>query len=184
MERACRKKALRKCLWLNSNMKWITAPSPGSALKNASRQGADVCKRTEVHKMQKAVYKTQQKGKNSEPSKKQKTYILTLARMAGVRVDIARVTSRAKASEVIEKLKGMNSKPVALPVTNTATNVDEREKRIAFGLATKLMFRRYSDHNWNPASDKDFWNDVAKLYSAYLTNQAQFTNGKTAEGVV
>jgi len=131
--------------------------------------------------MQKTVYKTQQKEKNSEPSEKQKTYILALARMVGVRVDIARISDKAKASEVIEKLKSMNRQAA----TQAATpNVDEREKRIAFGLATKLMFRRYSDHNWNPVADKDFWNDVAKLYSAYLTNQAQFTNGKTAEGVV
>jgi len=48
MERACGKKAQESNHWLNSNMKWITAPSPGRAKKNASRQGAVVCKKHEV----------------------------------------------------------------------------------------------------------------------------------------
>ncbi|MDA2927108.1 transposase [Acidobacteria bacterium AH-259-G07] len=46
-----------------------------------------------------------------------------------------------------------------------------RDKRIAFGMATKLMFRRYREQQRDPLKWKRFWKDVNILFKAYLEEQ-------------
>lgn len=58
-----------------------------------------------------------------------------------------------------------------------------RDKRVAFGVATKLLFRRYADKGKNPIRAKQFWSDVRAFYTAYQQEQELAVSGKGGEVV-
>jgi hypothetical protein len=54
------------------------------------------------------------------------------------------------------------------------SNVNElRDKRIAFGMAAKLVFKKYLDTHRDYRKVKRFWDEVDSFYKAYQLRQEQ-----------
>ena len=104
--------------------------------------------------------------RGSEPSRLQRGYILTLAKSVGLKVDVSKIESKERASRAIDSLKLLNRR-----MNGTAFHDQERNRRAAFGLATKLFFKRYSDQQRDPLKWKQFWKDVQKFYRRYVREQ-------------
>jgi translation elongation factor EF-1beta len=105
--------------------------------------------------------------KPKRPSGRQIAYIANLPKTVGVRIDISEIDSGIKASSLIEKLK-MLSKQM------NGSNVNElRDKRIAFGMAAKLVFKKYLDTHRDYRKVKRFWDEVDSFYKAYQLRQEQ-----------
>lgn len=116
---------------------------------------------------------------NIEPSDRQKSYIVDLARDVGMKIDITKIDNRQKASKLIDNLEGLKRKG------NVKQNgVSEvRDKRIAYGMATKLVFKKYTDRHKEIRKSKKFWQEVNDFYNEYLKQQGEaiynnFTNGR------
>ena len=97
--------------------------------------------------------------------------IRRLARKTNSSVDLNKVTSKQEASDLIKNLlvkqNGNGS--------NVSNGYDCREKKIAYGLAMKLVFARYQQSNMNTKED-GFWNAVEELYQQYLKHQDRAVN--------
>lgn len=106
-----------------------------------------------------------------KPSEKQKTYIVSLAKTVGLKVDVSTIRDKESASRFIERLKQLSSQ-----MNGNGHAHELRDKRIAFGMATKLMFRRYSEQQKDPTKWKRFWKDVHAFYKAYQEEQELATN--------
>lgn len=106
------------------------------------------------------------KAGNAEPTPQQKGYIAALARAAGLSVDVSKVRDRQSASTLIERLRLL-----ARRSNGNGFDAEQRDRRIAFGMATKLVFRRYLDQQKDPAKWKQFWKDVHAFYKSYQTEQ-------------
>lgn len=104
------------------------------------------------------------------PSRKQLAYIEALSREAGVKVNLERIESSEQASRLIEALKQMSGRA-------SGNGVDLRDKRVAFGMATKLVFKKYTDGHRDYRKAKGFWNEVEQLYRAYQEKQEQAVRG-------
>lgn len=102
----------------------------------------------------------------SSASEKQKAYIVTLARTVGLRMDISKVQSREEASRLIENLKLMSKRQ-----NGNGFSTDLRDKRVAFGMATKLLFKKYIDRHKEVRRSKKFWQEVAEFYRDYNEHQ-------------
>lgn len=111
-----------------------------------------------------------------EPSARQKAYIQALARAAGLNMDIATIQDKQKATRIIDSLKLLNAR--------TNGNVsDVRDRRIAFGMATKLVFVSYARREmdmskWSP---KQFWDEVRNFYADYMRQQELAVVGNRME---
>ena len=105
-----------------------------------------------------------EKSAAEQPSEKQKQYILALARTAGLKVDMSSIADREKAARLIERLKLLVAKM-------TTEDGSMRDRRVAFGLATKLVFQLYVEQSRSPLKYKRFWRDVLGLYTEYLKQQ-------------
>ena len=68
----------------------------------------------------------------------------------------------------------MNSK-----MNGISHHEESRDQSAAFGMVTKLMFRRYSHQQRDPLKWKQFWKDVAKFYRRYLEEQEHAIIGAT-----
>lgn len=102
----------------------------------------------------------------SSASERQKAYIVTLARTVGLRMDISKVQSRDEASRLIENLKLLSRR-----MNGNGFSTDLRDKRVAFGMATKLVFRKYMDRHKEVRRSKKFWQEVQQFYRDYQQNQ-------------
>lgn len=105
-----------------------------------------------------------QKNGKDKPSEKQRAYIAALGRTAGLNVDVSKIEDSEQASRLIERLKLLASRM-------NGNGFDLRDKRVAFGLATKLVFRRYCEQQKDPTKWKRFWKDVNLFYTAYQKHQ-------------
>ena len=112
------------------------------------------------------VQDVHQDGRGEEPTRLQRGYILTLAKSVGLRVDVTKIESKEQASRAIDRLKLLNSR-----MNGSSFHDDSRDSRAAFGMVTKLMFRRYSAQQRDPLKWKQFWKDVTKFYRRYLEEQ-------------
>ena len=103
------------------------------------------------------------------PSEKQKQYIFALGKAVGMKIEVSKIADREQASRLIERLKLLNQQMNG----NRGNGFDAwlRDKRVAFGLATKLLFRRYCEQQKDPVKWKRFWKDVHKFYTAYQRQQ-------------
>ena len=99
-----------------------------------------------------------------KPSQRQLEYITLLADEMGSQVDLAAVQTGQEASQLIENLK---AKKNGVNGFRNGNGVELRDKRVAFGMATKLVFKRYSDQQKDPKKWKRFWKDVEAFYRAY-----------------
>jgi len=100
------------------------------------------------------------------PSEKQKAYMITLARTVGLRFNVSKIRDKAKASQLIERLKALNRQ-----MNGKSLEAELRDKRVAFGMATKLVFRRYQEQQKEPMKWKRFWADVEAFYRTYTEEQ-------------
>jgi hypothetical protein len=105
----------------------------------------------------------------STPSDRQKTYILTLAKTVGMKVDIATIRDKASASRFIETLKVLSTRMHGH--AGPRYDGDVRDKRIAFGMAAKLIFRKYLDRHKEFRRSEKFWNEVDEFYREYQRRQ-------------
>ena len=77
----------------------------------------------------------------------------------GLKVDVSKIETKEQASRLIDRLKLLNHR-----MNGTTVHDDSRDRRVAFGMATKLFFTRYSDQQkW-----KQFWKDGHTFYRQYL----------------
>ena len=112
-------------------------------------------------------------SEDSKPaSAKQLNYIEVLAKEAGVKVNLDKIETSDQASKVITRLKQLSGKPEG--------GVDLREKRIAFGMATKLVFKKYADSHRDYRKAKGFWREVREFYLAYQREQESAVRGESA----
>jgi len=102
------------------------------------------------------------------PTESQLRYITRLAGLAGVKIDAGKIDSQNKASMIIVKLRSMTGQ------NGSSATSDLRDKRIAFAMATKLMFVKYMHFGINCTRSDRFWEDVAELYRQYQENQTAF----------
>lgn len=111
-------------------------------------------------------------SEDSRPaSAKQLSYIEALAREAGVKVNLEPIETSAQASKVITRLKQLSGqKP----------GVDLRDSRVAFGMATKLVFKKYADSHRDYRKAKSFWREVREFYLAYQREQESAVRGEIA----
>ena len=99
-------------------------------------------------------------------SPRQRTYIVALAREAGLSVDASQVRTREEASHLIERLKALNG-----TANGKSFDPELRDKRVAFGMATKLVFKKYMDRHKEVRRSKKFWHEVVEFYTEYQKQQ-------------
>lgn len=111
--------------------------------------------------------KESKESKNAKkPSEKQIAYIVSLARSVGLRIDIAKIDSNLKASSLIERLKMLSRRMNGYSAINGL-----RDKKVAFGMATKLVFKKYLDRHRDYRKSKSFWKEVEEFYRQYQEKQ-------------
>lgn len=111
-------------------------------------------------------YRTASKeSTDKKPSQKQIAYIISLAKSVGIRINIEKIDSNTKASSLIQKLKLVSQQ------INGSNGYELRDKRVAFGMATKLVFRKYMDMHKDYKKSKSFWKEVEELYQQYQERQ-------------
>lgn len=99
-----------------------------------------------------------------EPTEKQLRAIERLARAAKSSVNINKIASKQEASRIIDELLGkLNGKK-----QDNGLN----DRKIAYGLATKLVFVRYKDLKIDYRTE-DFWRNVDEFYKQYLEKQSR-----------
>jgi len=116
-------------------------------------------------------YHEGQEREERKPTEKQIAYIVALSRAVGMKVNTEKIGSNSQASALIEKLKLINQR------INGNGGTDLRDKRVAFGLATKLISRRYADKEKDFKKSRKFWQDVRSFYEEYLEQQEQVVLG-------
>ena len=98
-----------------------------------------------------------------EPTEKQIIAIRKLAKATKSDVNLDNIGSKKEASKLIDELIAKRN--------GTTKNEDRlRDKKCAYGLATKLIFGRYQRANADWSSD-EFWRDVGNFYQQYLQHQ-------------
>ena len=112
-------------------------------------------------------------GRKEPASWPQKKYIAILAKSAGLKVNLDSVEDKEKAAQLIDSLKLLNSRV-------NGNSIELRDKRIAFGLSTKLVFEKYVATQKGPMDWNKFWNDVERFYSQYLSRQEVAALGAAA----
>ena len=115
---------------------------------------------------------------NGEVSQKQKRYIFVLAKSVGLKIDVSKITDRQQAHLLIERLKLLD-KQMNNGEGKKTFDAELRDRKVAFGLATKLLFRRYAE-NEKAMMAKQFWSDVHRFYRAYEEQQKVAVKGGVA----
>lgn len=108
-------------------------------------------------------------------SPRQRAYIVALAREVGLSVDASQVKSREEASRLIERLKVLNG-----TANGKSFDPELRDRRVAFGMATKLVFKKYMDRHKEVRKSKKFWQEVAELYREYQKQQESAVRSPSA----
>jgi hypothetical protein len=109
--------------------------------------------------------------KRREPTGQQKAYLSFLAKAAGVEVDVSKLKSRAEASRLIDSLKRRRSQ-------KTGKSMNElRDRKVAFGMATKLVYRKFLDSHYTPGKSERFWKEVSDLFREYEKHQEAAISG-------
>jgi len=113
-------------------------------------------------------------GKLEKPSEKQKSYIISLGRRVGLKINIERVQDREAASRLIEQLRTLRGR-----VNGNGYQQSNvlRDRQIAFGMATKLVYRKWIDLHHNPRKSKRFWDEVTELFGEYEKHQETALSG-------
>jgi len=104
--------------------------------------------------------------KMDKPTEKQLNAIRNLARATKSSVNLNKIASKQEASKIIDELIGKRN-------NNNNNNHDSelKDKKAAYGLATKLVFCRYKQLNIDYKKAENFWKDVEDFYKQYLQHQ-------------
>jgi len=98
------------------------------------------------------------------PTEKQLDAIRKLARATKSSINLNKITSKQDASRVIDALIERLNR-----TRNNNANNELRDKKVAYGLATKLIFRKYQQLNLEFGDD--FWKEVDEFYREYQKHQ-------------
>jgi len=135
--------------------------------------GQELVEKERENEQWKQYNKTVEKNNSvKKPSERQIAYIVSLAKTVGLRIDIGRIDNIAKASSIIERMK-MLSRIRQLNGFNNGNEI--RDKRIAFGMATKFIFKKYLDWHKDYRKLKGFWKEVEEFYRQYQERQEMAT---------
>ena len=100
----------------------------------------------------------------NEPTEKQINAIKKLARSTNTSVDVDSVATKQEASRILDELIAKQNG------TRKSSSNDSRDKKVAYGMAVKLVFGRYqqlgSDHR-----TEEFWKEVDEFHKQYLEHQ-------------
>ena len=100
----------------------------------------------------------------NEPTEKQMNAIRKLARATKSNVNLDSIGSKKEASKLIDKLIAKRNG------TNGNGGGDCRERKVAYGLAVKLVFVRYQQLSTNYRTE-EFWREVDEFYGKYMEHQ-------------
>ena len=101
---------------------------------------------------------------NNEPTGKQINAIRSLAKRTFTDVDVDSIATKQEASEILDDLIAKrNGKP-------RKNSNDDREKKVVYGLAVKLVFTRYQQLG-SDYKTEEFWKEVNEFYQQYLERQ-------------
>jgi hypothetical protein len=98
-------------------------------------------------------------------SDKQKKYLQKLAQTTGTTLDDIDSLSAVEAGRLIDKLLGKRN--------GNGTDWELRDRKIAYGMATKLVFERFLQSSRDYRKSKNFWNEVDAFFKAYQLRQEQ-----------
>ena len=90
----------------------------------------------------------------------------------GLTFDVSRIQTREQASALIEKLRLLGR-----CMNGRGYDAELRDRRVAFGMATKLVFRRYREQQRDPTKWRRFWKDVECFYRSYQEQQELAISG-------
>jgi len=107
-----------------------------------------------------------------KPTQRQIAYIVSLAKTVGLKVKLERIDSTTKASSLIERLKMLSRQ-----MNGYSAVYESRDKKVAFGMVTKLVFKKYLDSRKDYRKLKGFWKEVEELYRQYQKNQERIIQG-------
>jgi len=103
----------------------------------------------------------------NSPTERQLVVIRKLARFTKASVNLNNIKTKQDASRLIEDLiakqNGNNG--------NGNGSSDCKEKKIAFGLATKLVFCKYKEQKMDYILSHAFWGEVEAFYQQYVEHQ-------------
>ena len=105
---------------------------------------------------------------NLKPTEKQLRYLGRLVKAAGRTTNLADL-SKNEASALIDELSnnGQNTKGVLNNGTHESGSYDERDRKAAFGMATKLVYQRYLTIGAVPPNGEGFWKKVREFFEEY-----------------
>ena len=113
-------------------------------------------------------------GHSEKPSERQKSYIVGLSRRVGLKINIERVQDREAASRLIEQLRTLHGRANGNGYQQSS---ELRDKRVAFGMATKLVYRKWVETHYTPGKSKRFWKEVSDLFREYEKHQETALSG-------
>lgn len=118
---------------------------------------------------------TQRESGGDTPTEKQISYLKRLAAGAGKTVDVSGMSKR-EVSRLIDELRDTTEKPGGSGNGNGRRNrTDDHDRRIAFGMATKLVYQRYLKTGEGVPNSERFWKDVKAFFEAYGKEQERAT---------
>ena len=103
-----------------------------------------------------------------EATEKQMAVIRRLAKQTSTDIDLSKIGSKKEASKLIDELIGKRKGK------STNGGNEHRDKKCVYGLAVKLVFRRYMQLGTNYRTEA-FWKEVDEFYQQYLKHQDRAT---------
>ena len=108
------------------------------------------------------------------PSERKKSYIVGLSRRVGLKINIERVQDREAASRLIEQLRTLHGR---VNGNGHQQSSELRDRKVAFGMTTKLVYRKWVDLHHNPGKSERFWKEVVELFTEYEKHQETALSG-------
>ena len=101
----------------------------------------------------------------NESTEKQLNAIRKLARATKSSINLSKIASKQEASKIIDELIAKRNGG------SQNSNSDSRDRKAAYGLAVKLVLKRYQQLNIDYKKSGSFWKDVDEFYQQYLQHQ-------------
>ncbi len=98
-----------------------------------------------------------------KPTYKQLAVIRRLARKTRSSINLNEIATKQEASKMIEELLAGNG--------NNGNYSDCRDKKMAFGLAAKLVFCKYKEQKMDYLKSDAFFTEVGAFYQKYIEHQ-------------
>lgn len=99
-----------------------------------------------------------------EPTEKQINAIRKLARATKSSIDVDSIASKQEASRILDELIAKRNG------TRKNSGNDSRDRKVAYGMAVKLVFGRYQQSGSDYRTE-EFWKEVDEFHKQYLEHQ-------------